>query len=158
MEADEWLCDPAAEDLGEELLKLHRSLQACNVDLLHCLVRSPSEHGSHLRRLNQIVRNMASLLHSLRAREARALVLQSLRKQVSRKRSFAEAARASLPRMEARLARAMRSGDAGGEDDESEGEEPAAAPPPAPGSEPSSSEEGDDFDSALLGLKQPRLG
>lgn len=162
IEPDEWLCDLAADDLGVELRRVYGLLQRCSVDLMQCLVRSPSEHQQHLRRLSQIVRNLVSLLHTLRARESRALVLQSLKRQVARKRTFTEAAKVALPRLEARLARAVQgTGDAASEveeEEEDEDAEVAPAAPPAHSSEPSSEEEDDDdFDSVLLGWKRPKV-
>ncbi|CAE8656778.1 unnamed protein product [Polarella glacialis] len=44
VDADEWLCDPEAEDLGAELLSLQRSLQTCSLDLLERLLQNPSEY------------------------------------------------------------------------------------------------------------------
>ncbi|CAE8628944.1 unnamed protein product, partial [Polarella glacialis] len=103
VDADEWLCDPEAEDLGAELLSLQRSLQTCSLDLLECLLQNPSEYPVRLRELARILKSMRGLLHVLRAREARALVLQQLREQVARKRKYLEDATSALPGLEERL-------------------------------------------------------
>ncbi|CAK0877710.1 unnamed protein product [Prorocentrum cordatum] len=103
LEADEVLYDAEAEDPREELLRLHREQRACSVALLECLVRRPEDHPAELRRLAQLVRNQAALLRLLRAREARALVVQRLREQADEKVRFVEAAEAALPRLEAKV-------------------------------------------------------
>eukprot|EP00933_Yihiella_yeosuensis_P025277 TRINITY_DN19631_c0_g1_i1.p1 TRINITY_DN19631_c0_g1~~TRINITY_DN19631_c0_g1_i1.p1 ORF type:complete len:207 (-),score=29.71 TRINITY_DN19631_c0_g1_i1:297-845(-) len=103
IDADEWLCDPEAEDLGKELLKLQRSLESTSLELLEGLLQNPSEHPSHLREFGSIVKNIRGLLHILREREARALLLQQFREQVDRKRRYINDVSIALPGLEARF-------------------------------------------------------
>ena len=103
LDAEEWLCNPEASDLGAELLNLHGMLQTSSLELLDCLAQNPSEYPTHLRRLNHVTKNLQALLYVLQQREAKATVLQKLREQVSRKRAFLKEARESLPNLRQRL-------------------------------------------------------
>jgi len=110
LESDERLCDLDAEDLGAEAVRLHRLLRSCGFSLLDCLVRSPSEHPRYLRRFRQLGGNMISLLHRMRTRETRGLVVHHLRRSVSEKRVLVEFLRRGLPGLHARVAVAVAHG------------------------------------------------
>eukprot|EP00931_Biecheleriopsis_adriatica_P092806 TRINITY_DN66585_c0_g1_i1.p1 TRINITY_DN66585_c0_g1~~TRINITY_DN66585_c0_g1_i1.p1 ORF type:complete len:208 (+),score=57.07 TRINITY_DN66585_c0_g1_i1:26-625(+) len=127
LDADEWLCNPEAPNLGKELLGLYDQLQDSGKELLECLQHKPAEHAGHLRRLGDLAQSMRGLLHIMRAREASALVLQQLQDQVARKRRYAEDAKAALPGLADRLAGLAASPEAGSEID-SDGAPPAKQP------------------------------
>jgi len=127
---DEWLCNADAEDLGAEAVKVHRQLRCCTMQLLECLVQNPSDHQRPLRRFRQLTVNLGALLHKMRIREARALAVQRLRRQVAEKRAIAEELEAKLPLLRKRADDAIAgapSTDAGAETaKEEQGEEPRA--------------------------------
>ena len=103
LDADEWLCNPDAADLGAEIINLHGLLQTSCLELLDCLAQNPSEYPTRIRRLGHVLKNMQGLLHVLQQREAKAAVMQQLRDQVGRKRAFLEEAKTSLPNLRRRL-------------------------------------------------------
>merc|ERR1712136_418692 len=89
-------------------------LKACSLDLLEALVHSPTDHPPHLRRMNQVTKSLAALLHTARSNEGRALVLQHLKMQVERKETLIEELRAELPRLEAAASNLERGADSDG--------------------------------------------
>merc|ERR1719379_2805182 len=99
LDKDERLFDPEAS-IRHELRRLHASLLASSTDILHCMSVNPEDHDRHVRHIRRLVQNLHALLQEARARESKALVLEKLREQVDRKRSFVAEAITMLPELE----------------------------------------------------------
>lgn len=122
-EPDEWMYDPGARDIAAELLQLHEVLQSTSVQLLESITSSaPDEYPRLLRQLTQVMRNQAHVLHQVRERETRAMVLARLKEQVRQKHFLARASEGSLAQLEARLVNVLGEG--------------AVPPPPPPAQRP----------------------